>query len=76
MKALIILFVVFISDIAFAELLKPTPELLPKEVISILLTALKDNNNPYDNAGIEQTWEFAHPSNRNFTGPLSNFINM
>ena len=28
------------------------------------------NNDPYLNAGIEQTWEFAHPSNRAYTGPL------
>ena len=30
----------------------------------------------YNNFGIEQTWEFAHPSNKKYTGPLSNFINM
>ena len=74
---IILFLIIFLNyDYSFAELLKPTPELLPKEVISIQLSALKDNNNPYDNAGIEQTWEFAHPSNRNFTGPLLNFINM
>ena len=59
-----------------AELLKPSSNLQPQEVISIQLNSLKDNDNPYENAGIEQTWEFAHPSNRIFTGPLSNFINM
>ena len=34
------------------------------------------NNEPYLNAGIEQTWEFAHPSNRAFTGPLQRFTKM
>ena len=76
MKVLIILFAIFTSDIAFAELLKPNPALKPIEVISIQLNALKDNNNPYLNAGVAQTWEFAHPSNRMYTGPLENFIKM
>ena len=76
MKVLIILFVIFTSDITLAELLKPNSALKPIEVISIQLNALKDNNNPYLNAGIAQTWEFAHPSNRKYTGPLENFVNM
>ena len=76
MKVLIILFAIFTSDIAFAELLKPNPALKPIEVISIQLNALKDNNNPYLNAGVAQTWEFAHPSNRKYTGPLENFVKM
>jgi len=76
MKVLIILFAIFTSDIAFAELLKPNPALMPIEVISIQLNALKDNNNPYLNAGVVQTWEFAHPSNRKYTGPLENFVKM
>jgi len=49
MKVLIILFAIFTSDIAFAELLKPNSALKPIEVISIQLNALKDNNNPYLN---------------------------
>ena len=76
MKVLIILFTIFTSDIAFAELLKPNPALKSIEVISIQLNALKDNNNPYLNAGVVQTWEFAHPSNRKYTGPLENFVKM
>ena len=76
MKVLIILFTIFTSDIAFAELLKPNPALKPFEIIYIQLNALKDNNNPYLNAGIAQTWEFAHSSNRKYTGPLENFVKM
>ena len=70
----IIFFIYF--DIVKAEILKPNSSLEPDEVISIQLLALKNNNDPYKNAGIEQTWEFAHPTNKIFTGPLSNFINM
>ena len=76
MKVLIILFAIFTSDITLAELLKPNPALKPIEVVSIQLNALKDNNNPYLNAGVTQTWEFAHPSNRKYTGPLESFIKM
>ena len=76
MKVLIILFAIFTSDITLAELLKPNPSLKPIEVVSIQLNALKDNNNPYLNAGGVQTWEFAHPSNRKYTGPLENFVKM
>ena len=42
----------------------------------IIIPIIIPNNNPYNNAGIEQTWEFAHPLNRQYTGPLSNFIKM
>ena len=76
MKVLIILFAIFISDITLAELLKPNPSLKPIEVVSIQLNALKDNNNPYLNAGVAQTWEFSHPSNRKYTGPFEKFVNM
>ena len=76
MKVLIILFAIFTSDITFAELLKPNSSLKSIEVISIQLNALKDNNNPYLNTAVSQTWEFAHPSNRKHTGPLESFIKM
>ena len=76
MRVLIILFAIFTSDITLAELLKPNPSLKSIEVVSIQLNALKDNNNPYLNAGVAQTWEFAHPSNRKYTGPLESFIKM
>ena len=61
---------------AYAELLSPNINLNPKEVIKIQLKALMNNNLPYNDAGITQTWEFAHPQNRAFTGPLSNFTLM
>ena len=42
----------------------------------IQLNSLKNNNNPYKDAGIEQTWEFAHPNNKAVTGPLDKFKKM
>ena len=59
-----------------AEMIKPDPTISAKDVILIQLKALQINNSPFDDAGIEQTWEFAHPKNRKFTGPLNNFIRM
>ena len=61
---------------ALADLIKPNPNIDPKEVIAIQLDALMKNDFPYKDAGISQTWEFAHPLNRQYTGPLSNFTLM
>ena len=71
-----ITFIILFSTSLLAELLKPTPEINPEEVVKIQLSSLMNNNEPYLNAGIEQTWEFAHPSNRAFTGPIQRFIQM
>ena len=71
-----ITFIILFSTSLLAELLKPTPEINPEEVVKIQLSSLMNNNEPYLNAGIEQTWEFAHPSNRAFTGPIQKFTQM
>ena len=42
----------------------------------IQLNSLKNNNTPYNDAGSEQTWEFAHPFNKASTGPLEKFKRM
>ena len=60
---LIFLFFIF-SSISKAELIKPNSNLKPFDVLMIQLNSLKNNNNPYNDAGIEQTWEFAHPINK------------
>ena len=72
---LIFLFFIF-TDISSAVLIKPNPKLKPFEVLMIQLNSLKNNNNPYKDAGIEQTWEFAHPRNKAITGPLDKFKKM
>ena len=72
---LIVLFFFFIN-ISYADLIKPNSNLKPFDVLSIQLNSLKDNNNPYKDAGVEQTWEFAHPINKTFTGPLERFKKM
>ena len=69
---LIILFFLF-TNISNADLVKPNSNLKPFDVLIIQLNSLKNNNNPYKDAGIEQTWEFAHPINKASTGPLERF---
>ena len=72
---LIFFFSIF-TNIANADLIKPNSNLQPFDVLTIQLDSLKNNNKPYKDAGIEQTWEFAHPSNKKITGPLSKFKKM
>ena len=71
-----ITFIILFTTSVFAEIIKPKPDIKPEEVISIQLSSLMKNDDPYKNAGIEQTWEFAHPSNRAYTGPIQKFTRM
>ena len=73
-KLIILLFLV--SNTSYADLIKPNINLEPFDVLMIQLNSLKNNNSPYKDAGIEQTWEFAHPINKTFTGPLERFKQM
>ena len=67
----------FISiSISKAELLKPRSDIKPSEVVRIQLLGLQKNDFDYKDSGIEQTWNFAHPSNKKVTGPLDNFKRM
>ena len=72
---LVILFFIF-PNIVNADLLKPNANLKAFDVLMIQLNSLKNNNIPYKDAGIEQTWEFAHPNNKAITGPLNKFKQM
>tara|TARA_Y100000746_G_C15256849_1_gene347960 strand:+ start:48 stop:521 length:474 start_codon:yes stop_codon:yes gene_type:complete len=72
-----ILFIFLISiSISNAELLKPTSDIKPSEVVRIQLLGLQKNDLDYKDSGIEQTWNFAHPNNKQVTGPLDNFKRM
>ncbi len=72
-----IFFLFFISiSISKAELLKPSSDIMPVEVVEIQLLGLQKNDQNYKDSGIEQTWNFAHPENKKVTGPLDNFKKM
>ena len=70
------LFFFLFTNIVNADLIKPNSNLKPFDVLMIQLNSLKNNNTPYKDAGIEQTWEFAHPNNKIMTGPLKKFKQM
>ena len=75
----IILYTIFILlniSVVSAELIKPSIEIDPAKVVNIQLSGLMKNDNPSKNHGIKQTWEFAHPANKKYTGPLPKFINL
>ena len=65
----------FFLNISFlkADLSIPNNSILPAEVIKIQLVALMNNDKKFEDSGIEQTWNFAHPKNKKNTGPLPNF---
>ena len=69
-------FILLNISVAFAELIKPSIEIEPAKVVNIQLSGLMKNDNPSKNHGIKQTWEFAHPANKKYTGPLPKFINL
>lgn len=58
------------------EALVPMPSLGPQEVVDIQLKAMKNNDQPYENHGIEVAFRFASPSNKENTGPLSKFVKL
>ena len=70
--------IIFLINFNFAksETIKPGINIKPAKVIKIQLQGLMKNDTPYRDKGIEQTWDFAHPSNQRFTGPLSKFKEM
>ena len=77
MRFILIIFISLLLNFSVsANLLEPNPEIKPEDVVRIQLEALMNNNIPYEDAGISQTWEFAHPHNRKYTGPLLNFKSM
>ena len=76
MKNIIVLLILlFFSKTSFADnLVKPSPDIDPIDVVEVQLFALQSNDE--SDFGIRQTWEFAHPRNKMATGPLPRFTSM
>lgn len=76
MKNIIVLSILlFFSKTSFADnLVKPSPDINPIDVVEVQLFALQSNDE--SDFGIRQTWEFAHPRNKMATGPLPRFTSM
>ena len=76
LKKYFILIIIFnFTNLLYADI-KPAENLTAYDVLKIQLKALKNNNKPSKNAGIKQTWAFAHPENKKFTGPYEKFEKM
>ena len=65
-----------LTCLAKAELIKPNKDISPKQVVEIQLKGLMNNDKDFMDSGIEQTWNFAHPANKQVTGPLPRFKTM
>jgi hypothetical protein len=63
------------SDSAPGDL-HPDPKLSPQEIVEFQLAALRANDVPAADAGIERTFRFASPANKAATGPLEHFTVM
>jgi hypothetical protein len=55
---------------------RPSAELLPGEVVQIVIDALANNDYPFPDAGIETTFNFTSPVNKTNTGPLERFVTL
>ena len=81
MKQLVLvtaLFVVLAAPVGASHLpqTEPDPSLSPQDVVSIQIEALQNNDIPYEDRGIEVTFNFASPANQRMTGPLERFKEM
>ena len=60
-----VIFLYFLgTNISNADLINPKSSIKPREVVEIQLTGLMNNNEKFEDSGIEQTWNFAHPDNK------------
>ena len=69
----VLIFYSILLSTSNAEIIKPSSEIKPSEVVKIQLKGLQKNDLNFKDSGIEQTWNFAHPNNKKVTGPLPNF---
>jgi len=58
------------------DLPQPNEKMQPGEIVEIVVNALAKNDQPFPNAGIETTFNFASPANRAITGPLERFVTL
>ena len=75
-KYFILIIILNCTNFLYADIIKPAKNLTAYDVIKIQLNALKENNTPNKNSGIKQTWIFAHPENKKYTGPYERFEKM
>ena len=62
-----------VTSFAFGYDKTPSPGLSPKDVVEIVLGSMANNDSPSPDAGLQQAFEFASPSNKQSTGPFWHF---
>jgi hypothetical protein len=73
--------IIILVSLFFLNLNKVYSDVLPNdifssaEVVELQMTSLQTNSK-INNLGIYQCWLFAHPENKKYTGPFTNFKNM
>ena len=75
-KYIIVIILLNLTNFLYADIIQPAKNLTAYDVVKIQLTALKNNNKLSKNDGIKQTWIFAHPENKKYTGPYERFEKM
>ena len=74
--ALICLFFSSFSNADDFRKTNPHPSLDAIDVVKIVMKSLENNDLPYPNHGVEITYNFASPENKQITGPFSRFNKM
>lgn len=59
-----------------SQLILPSPQLSPEDVVDIQLLGLKLTKGDSSSVEMKQVWAFAHPSNKAMTGPLARFARL
>lgn len=72
----LICFVIWVAPVRADEIILPSSELSPEDVVEIQLLGLKLTNGDAQSVAMRQVWEFAHPSNKAVTGPLRRFAGL
>ena len=73
--------IIILVSLFFLNLNKVYGDVLPNdifssaEVVELQMTSLQTNSK-INNLGIYQCWLFAHPENKKYTGPFTNFKSM
>jgi hypothetical protein len=62
-----------ISSVSLGYDKTPSPNFSPTDVVNIVLGGMANNDSPTPDAGLQQAFQFASPSNKKATGPFWHF---
>jgi len=65
-----------VAETSESQIILPTPQLSPEDVVDIQLLGLKLTEGDSSSVEMQQVWAFAHPSNKAMTGPLARFARL